>query len=89
MENMIKSYIIEQLKPDSVNLLVTSKVRIDGTEYSLPNVRSCYPNSILGRQRIEYILPEPYLSAVLDVWGDEPTIVDPEQPIQQPNNSDE
>ena len=35
-------------------------------------------NSKYGRIELEATLPEPYLSSVLAVWGEEPTIVDDE-----------
>lgn len=43
-------------------------------EYGLPH-RKSYINSEAGRAELEAELEEPYLSAVLEVWGDEPIIL--------------
>lgn len=47
----------------------------DGTthEYGQPH-RKAYINSEQGRAELEAELDEPYLSAVLEIWGDEPII---------------
>ena len=69
----------------TVDMLTTESVSIarqryfidDGVEYSIgPPHRSAYVNSVRGRGEIAAALAEPYLSAVLAVWGEETTVPD-------------
>lgn len=52
---------------------------IDGKEYQIgPPVRRAYSNSEYDRSYLKSELSEPYLSAVLSVWGEIPTILPPD-----------
>lgn len=73
------AYILEQLTADSVNVLTVSSAKVNGKVYELERARVCYANSPLGRQQIVEALPEQYAEAVLAVWGDAPTLSDPEK----------
>lgn len=74
---MQKRYEIDMLTKDSVSVKTQNYTTIDGVDYDLglPN-RKAYINSIKGRAELMAELPEPYLSGVLAVWGDEPTVED-------------
>ena len=47
--------------------------------YELERTRMCYGNSPIGREQIVNDLPEQYANAVLAVWGETPTLSDPEK----------
>lgn len=72
-------YILEQLTPDSVNVLTISSAKVNGKIYELERARICYGNSPLGRQQIVESLPEQFAEAVLAVWGNEPTLSNPDK----------
>lgn len=38
--------------------------------------RNSYMNTIQGREQVEQDVPEPYKSAIMLLWGDEPTVDD-------------
>ena len=78
-----KTYTLDQLNSDYVNVLIESSVNIEGQAYKLPNSRISYSNSTIGRQKIEEELPEPYSTAIFAVWGDQPTIQDPAPPYSE------
>ena len=66
---------IDELNSNSVSVKRERVVEIEGAEYKLPNpTRKAYVNSINGRNELEEELSEPYLAAVLTVWGDNPTV---------------
>ena len=68
---------IDELTSNSVSVKREKVIEVDGIEYKLPNpTRKAYINSVNGRIELETELIEPYLTSVLTVWGDEPTIVD-------------
>ena len=73
------AYTLEQLTVDSVNVLTVSSAKVNGKIYELERSRICYANSPIGRQQIVDSLPEQYAEAVLAVWGDTPTLSDPEK----------
>lgn len=72
---MQKKYEIDMLTKDSVSVKTQNYTNIDGVDYDigLPH-RKAYVNSTLGREEIAAELPEPYLSAVMVIWGDTPTV---------------
>jgi hypothetical protein len=74
-----EDYTLEQLTVDSVNVLTVSSAKVNGKMYELERSRICYANSPIGRQQIVEALPEQYAEAVLAVWGDTPTLSDPEK----------
>lgn len=68
---------LENLNPETVNVLWQKTITVDGTTYDidLPR-RCCYSNSVYGRERVQEDLPEKYQAAIFAVWGDAPTITD-------------
>ena len=72
-------YTLEQLTADSVNVLIVSSAKVNGKMYELERTRMCYGNSPIGREQIVNDLPEQYANAVLAVWGETPTLSDPEK----------
>ena len=74
---MQKRYEIDMLTKNSVSVKTQNYTTIDGIDYDIgmPH-RKAYINSIKGRSELMAELPEPYLSGVLAVWGDEPTVED-------------
>ena len=54
----------------------TTNTVIDGSERQLGEILAVsYENSIRGRKDLKQNISEPYYSAVMAVWGDEPTVV--------------
>lgn len=74
-----EDYTLEQLTVDSVNVLTVSSAKVNGKMYELERSRICYANSPHGRQQIVEALPDQYSEAVLAVWGDAPTLSDPDK----------
>ena len=73
-----KEYILEQLTADSVNVVTVSYARVNSKNCEISRERMSYPNSTMGRELISKAIPKEYLSAVLAVWGDNPTMDNPE-----------
>lgn len=71
MEELIT---IDELTSNSVSVKREKIIEIEGIKYKLPTPsRKAYANSITGRNELEREVPEPYLTAILNVWGNEPT----------------
>lgn len=75
-------YILESLSENSVNVVIETYVNFEGEEYKLGRYRKCYANSPYGRILVEEELPESYRNAIFEIWGDTPTLEDPENPNQ-------
>lgn len=74
---MKKKYEIDMLTTDSVSIKTQNYTTIDGVDYDLGSPhRKAYMNSTKGRAELTAEIPEPYLSAVLIMWGDTPTVED-------------
>ena len=74
---MITELFIENLGIDSVSVLTKNFIEYNGTKFQVGgNHRKAYVNSERGRKEIMSELGEPYLSAVMAVWGDNPTVVE-------------
>ena len=75
----IEKITLDNLNKNSVSVLTQQVAEINGETVQVgENHRRAYMNSKYGRIELEATLPEPYLSSVLAVWGEEPTIVDDE-----------
>ena len=72
-----KKYILEQLTADSVNVVTVSYAKVNSKLCEISRERMSYPNSTMGRELISKALPKEYLSAVLVVWGENPTMDNP------------
>lgn len=65
---------LDVLTPDSVTVKTTKIFEDGGETYRMPPHAKAYINSGAGRAELETEVTEPYLSAVLAVWGDAPTV---------------
>lgn len=74
-ENMITKISVDGLTLDKVSIWEQKYLKLGENEYpaSLP-LRTAFENSIKGREELFDKVKEPYLSAVLSVWGTEPTV---------------
>ena len=74
---MTQEKIIEYLTNNDVRISTVNYIEVDGTKYKIGvgNTRS-YINSNSGRDELQSSLEEPYLSAVMTVWGNTPTMSD-------------
>lgn len=69
---------IDALTKGSVSVKVQKTIVQDGVTYEIGEPHRCaYVNSESGRAKLSEEVPEPYLSAVMAVWGDDPTIKEP------------
>lgn len=73
----MQSITLDMLSQDSVSVRRQKYAVVDGQEYPVGQPwRRAYVNSAKGRERIQRELPDPYLSAVMAVWGETPTVTD-------------
>lgn len=69
---------IELLNQDSVSITFTKYIEYAGQKLQVGDVvRTAYVNSIKGREDLEKEIKDPYLSSILTIWGDTPTVVIP------------
>lgn len=67
---------LDELNINSVSVVTRKYIEEDGVKYFVGDIhRRAYVNSEDGRKEINEELAEPYLSAVMTVWGDTPTVV--------------
>lgn len=81
----IKTYTLEKLNENTVNVLIITTIELNEKTYEIERSRTCYGNSPIGRAQVSEQLPEQYVRAIFEIWGNEPTIEDPTSP--QENNS--
>ena len=75
----IEKITLDNLNENSVSVLTQQFAEINGETVQVgENHRIAFVNSEYGRIELEAKLAEPYLSSVLAVWGDEPTVVEDE-----------
>lgn len=74
---------LDMLNENSVSVK-TQRYVLEGGEELLVGQphRRAYVNSMKGRQEMQAELEEPYLAAVLAVWGDTPTVMEKDQEEQ-------
>lgn len=72
---------IDFLIERSVSIGRTVTVEYNGNTVELERTRKAYDNSPLGRQALIDEVGEPYSTAVFMVWGETPTVQDPELPV--------
>lgn len=72
-------YLLEQITINSVNVVKVFKTEIDGEEFEVKRSRICFSNSPIGREKVQNFLPEQYVNAIFTIWGDTPTLSDPQQ----------
>ena len=74
---MVEKITLDMLNQDGVSIKKQQFTVVGGVEYAIGEPwRRAYINSVRGRQEIENEVPEPYLSAIMAVWGDTPTVVE-------------
>jgi hypothetical protein len=74
---MIEKITLDALTSDSVSVQKQKYTIVDGKEYPIGEPwRRAYVNSIQGRQQLQAEVSEPYLSAIMAVWGDAPTVTE-------------
>ena len=76
---MTTTITLDALTQNSVSVKTQKAIVQDGETYEIGEPHRCaYVNSLAGRKQLTAELPEPYLSAVLAVWGSVPTVDEPE-----------
>ncbi|MCZ2396124.1 MAG: hypothetical protein LC100_06220 [Chitinophagales bacterium] len=65
---------IDMLTANNVVIQKETFTEINGQTISLGVHRQGFDNSKTGRESAQENIPEPYLSAVLLIWGNEPTL---------------
>lgn len=78
-----KELTLDLLNKNSVSVKTVEKAVVNLVERTIGTSRKAYANSPIGRQQITDELPEQYANAVFAVWGDEPTVADPEPPATE------
>jgi len=70
---------LDELNEFSVSVVTKKYIINEGVRYFVGDpVRTAYVNSTSGRADISKDLAEPYLSAVMNIWGDTPLVPEPE-----------
>ena len=68
---------LDLLNRDSVSILKQEFAIVNDTEVQVgQNFRRAFTNSENGRKEIAEFLNEPYLTSVMAVWGDAPTVAE-------------
>lgn len=84
MASVIERLTLDMLTPTSVSVRKQQYVEVNGTEYPIGEPwRRAYVNSASGRQQVQDEVSEPYRSAIFAVWGNEPIVPDPIEPIPE------
>ena len=77
---MYEEITLQDLDRDKVNVMRQKYIELEGTSYPIGGIfRRSYANSANGRKQVQEEIAEPYFSAVMAVWGEEPTVF-PEEP---------
>ena len=65
------------LTTDGVSIKKQKYAVVNGTEYAIGEPwRRAYVNSTSGRIQLQAEVTEPYLTSILGVWGDTPTVAE-------------
>ena len=66
---------LDVLNENSVTVKTRQYIEVDGEALHVGELHAkAYMNSERGREELAEEVPEPYLSAVLSVWGEEPKV---------------
>lgn len=77
---------LDALTQNSVSVKTQKIIIQDGVSYEIGEPHRCaYVNSVSGRKQLAAALSDPYLSAVLAMWGNTPTVEDIEESINGGN----
>lgn len=70
---------VDKLTKDSVSILTQKFIKVEGVNQQVGgNHRCAYVNSPSGRNELQEKEPESVVNAVFAIWGDAPTVADPE-----------
>ena len=71
---------VDMLTSESVSVLTQKFINVDGVQTQVgQNHRCAYVNSESGRKSIVESEPEEIVTSVMPIWGDTPTISEPEE----------
>lgn len=73
-----QEYSLEQLTAQSVNVVETLFATINKQLCEIGRSRMAYVNSPIGREKLAAAIPEEFVNAVMALWGNSPTVVDPQ-----------
>lgn len=74
-ENIITKISIDGLTTDKVSVSRQRHIKLGEYKYLIEMpCRTAFENSIKGREELLNKVKEPYLSAILAVWGTKPTV---------------
>jgi hypothetical protein len=72
---MNEKIFLNGLTTDGVTVIKQKYTTIEGVDYNIGEQwAKGYANSTQGRQEVQAEVIEPYLSAVMAMWGDSPTV---------------
>lgn len=72
---MEEKIIFDTLTQNTVSIKKQNFTTINGKEYPIGNIWSkAYINSIRGREELKSEIKDPYLSVVMLIWGNTPTV---------------
>ena len=75
--------IIEYLNEKSTTIVKKKVIIEGGIEYYVGDPhRTSYINSETGRIALRNEIPDPYYSSIMDIWGENPTVIDNIEPIE-------
>lgn len=70
---------VDMLTKDTVSILTQKFITIEGVDQQVgENHRQAYVNSEKGRTELQEKEPANVVDSVLSIWGDVPTVADPE-----------
>ena len=74
---MIEKITLDMLTQDSVSVKRQHYTTSDEQESAIGDPwRRAYVNSVQGRAQVQAEVQEPYLSAIMAIWGNTPTITE-------------
>ena len=73
---MNETIIVDMLSNESVSVLRIEYAQIEGITVEVSRSRKAYVNCLSGRTEVNVEVAEPYLNAILSVWGSTPVIAE-------------
>lgn len=73
---MIEQKTVDMLTTRSVSIKTEVYLKYDGEVYKVKTLRKAYMNSERGRKELENEQPGNIVRAVMEIWGDKPTVAD-------------
>lgn len=78
---LTKEYRLDMLNANSVSVITTSYINTDSGKLQVGNpLVCCYANCPCQREKLQQVLPEEYVNAILLIWGENATLPDPVKP---------